>query len=236
MRVPSEEPCGVWWASPVDPDDAVELRELLDAQEIERLDRLRRAPDRARFLAAHALTRLVLAPLVGQPPQALVFDRRCRCGEQHGKPTLPGGPQFSFTHGGELVGVAVRADGGPIGLDVEQVRELSDLDGMARHICSPTELTRPLPAAPDSFFTAWTRKEALLKATGEGISSPMAGITLGPDGVEQWIGEGAPSEEVWLCDLQPAPGYRAAVAGIGDPPDSLVELDGRAFLAAGVRG
>jgi 4'-phosphopantetheinyl transferase len=236
VRVPTDESCGVWWASPLDPDHAAQLRALLDAHELDRLDRFRRAPDRARYLAAHALTRLVLAPLVGQPPQELVFDRRCRCGEQHGKPTLPGGPQFSFTHGGELVGIAVRADGGPIGLDVEPVRELSDLDGMARHISSPIELGRPLPAAPDSFFTAWTRKEALLKATGEGIASPMAGITLGPDGVEQWIGEGAPTDEVWLCDLAPAPGYRAAVAGLGEPPDALVELDARPLLAANAGG
>ena len=80
-----------------------------------------------------------------------------------------GGPEFSFTHGGDLVGVAVRPAGGPIGLDVEPVRELTDLDGMARHVCSPAELGAARPMSLDAFFTAWTRKEALLKATGDGI-------------------------------------------------------------------
>lgn len=222
----------MWWAAPVDPDDAPDLRALLDGHERERLDRFRRASDRARYLAAHALARLVLAPLIGQPPAALVFDRTCRCGEQHGKPTHRGGPEFSLTHGGDLVGVAVHSGGGPIGLDVEPVRELTDLDGMARHVYSPAELAAAPPPAPGTFFAAWTRKEALLKATGDGIAAPMDAITLGPDGVAAWTGTGAPAGPVWLRDLHPAPGYRAAVAGLGAPPASIVELDARALISA----
>jgi 4'-phosphopantetheinyl transferase len=60
----------------------------------------------------------VLAHAVGRPAGALVFDRTCRCGAQHGKPVLPGGPGFSLTHAGDLVGVAVHP-GGAVGLDVE---------------------------------------------------------------------------------------------------------------------
>lgn len=227
--VPADQSCRVWWAGPVDPESAPGLVALLDPHERDRLARLRRAPDRARYLAAHALARLVLAPLVDRPPAALRFDRTCRCGEQHGKPALPGGPEFSFTHGGGLVGLAVRAGGGPVGLDVEPVRELGDLDGMISHVYSPAERAA---ARPESFFAVWTRKEALLKATGAGISSPMAAITLGPDGVAGWTGEDAPAGPVWLRDLSPAPGYRAAVAGLGAPPAAVVEHDAGPLLHA----
>jgi 4'-phosphopantetheinyl transferase len=233
--VPADRSCLVWWAGPVDPESAPGLVALLDEHERDRLSRLRRVPDRARYLAAHALTRLVLAPLVARAPAALAFDRTCRCGEPHGKPTLPGGPEFSFTHGGDLVGVAVRPVGGPLGLDVEPVRELGDLDGMARHVCSPVELARGLPTGPDGFFALWTRKEALLKATGDGISAPMAAITLGPDGVADWTGDSAPAGPVWLRDLSPVPGYRAAVAGLGAPPEEIVEQHAQHLIATNAR-
>jgi 4'-phosphopantetheinyl transferase len=219
--------CTVWWAAPVGPAAAPGLVDMLDAHERERLARLRRDDDRARYLAAHALVRLVLAAILDRPAAALGFDRTCRCGQQHGKPRLAGaGPEFSLTHAGDLVGVAVHA--GPVGLDVEQVRELPHLPAMAAHVCSPGE------SAPDTgaFFTLWTRKEALLKATGGGLATPMAAITLGPSGVAEWTGPGAPQGPVWLRDLRPGRGYRAAVAGLGVEPAELRERDGDAVLAA----
>jgi 4'-phosphopantetheinyl transferase len=220
----SEVSCVVWWAAPVEPADAPGLVELLDTHELDRLGRFRRAADRARYLAAHALARLVLAER--RPPAELVYDRSCRCGAQHGKPVLPGGPAFSLTHAADLVGVAVHD--GPVGLDVEQVRPMSDLAGMAAHVCSPAETVTDAA----SFFTVWTRKEALLKATGDGLSSPMAAITLGPSGVREWTGDGAPARPVWLRDLHPAPGYRAAVAGFGAAAPEVVETDGNPLLRA----
>jgi 4'-phosphopantetheinyl transferase len=215
----------VWWAAPVAPADAPGLLALLDGHERDRIARFRRPADQARYLAAHALVRLALADAVGAPAAALVFDRTCRCGAQHGKPVLPGGPGFSLTHAGDLVGVAVHA-AGPVGLDVEQVRELTDLAAMAAHACSPRE------TAPDAqaFFTLWTRKEALLKAAGTGLASPMSAITLGPTGVLDWAGEDAPADPAWLRDLHPAPGYRGAVAGFGPEP-AVTERTGDDLLA-----
>ena len=207
----------VWWAAPVAPAEAPGLVALLDGHERDRLHRFRRPADQARYLAAHALVRLVLADDAGRPADALVFDRTCRCGAQHGKPVLPGGPGFSLTHAGDLVGVAVHP-GGAVGLDVEQVRELTDLAAMVAHVCSPQETA---PDA-DAFFTLWTRKEALLKAVGTGLATPMSAITLGPAGVLGWVGDDAPREPLWLRDLHPSPGYRAAVAGEGAPPDVTV--------------
>jgi 4'-phosphopantetheinyl transferase len=212
--------CAVWWAAPVAPAPA--LVALLDAHERARMDRFRRDADAARYLAAHALTRIVLGHHLGHAPAALVFDRTCRCGEQHGKPTLGGGgPEFSFTHAGVVVGVAVRDDG-PVGLDVEPVRALPDLDSMARHVGAPAE--------PAAFFRAWTRKEALLKATGDGLTSPMNAIVLDEHGVAAWSGDGAPDGPVWLCDLVAPDGSPAAVAGLGAVAPPVAEHDGRPLL------
>lgn len=212
----------VWWAAPVAPGAAPALVDLLDEHERTRIARFRRPVDAARYLAAHALTRIVLGRAVAGSARSLTIDRTCRCGQQHGKPVLPGGPQFSLTHAGEMVGVAV-SELGPVGLDVEQVRLIADLPSMAEHVGAPAE--------PDGFFLSWTRKEALLKATGDGLSTPMTAITLDAHGVVAWTGQGAPDEPVWLRDLHPAQGYRAAVAGLGVTPSDVVERDGRPLLA-----
>lgn len=222
--------CTVWWAAPIAPDTAPALVGLLDDLERDRLARFRRPADRARYLTAHALARLVLAPLTGVAPGALAFDRTCRCGAPHGKPVLAGGPGFSFSHAGDLVGVAVRPDG-PVGLDVEQVRAVADLDSVAEHVRSPAERAR---GAVDTagFFRLWTRKEALVKATGDGLGSPMTAITLatGDPAVEEWTGPGAPPGPMWLHDLAPAPDHPAAVAGPGAHAPRIEERDGNAVL------
>jgi 4'-phosphopantetheinyl transferase len=223
--------CTVWWAAPIAPEEAPELVGLLDAHERARLDRLRRPADRARYLAAHALARLVLAGGTHTAAATLAFDRTCRCGEQHGKPLLPGAPGFSLSHAGLLVGVAVHRDGA-VGLDVEQVRDVADLAAVAAHVHSPVERSRDGSADLHTFFRTWTRKEALVKATGDGLAAPMSAITLAAGGavVEQWAGARAPDGPLWLHDLAPAPGHVAAVAGPGDGPPEIVEARGDAVL------
>jgi len=217
--------CTVWWAAPVDPDGAPALVGLLDDHERERLARFRRPADRGRYLAAHALARLVLGGS-GRAAAGVVFDRTCRCGAAHGRPVLPGGPGFSLTHAGDLVGVAVRPDG-TVGLDVEQVRPLADLAALAAHVHSPAEQARAATPDPAAFFRTWTRKEALLKAAGDGLATPMTTITLGADGaVEAWPDRGP----WWVRDLSPAPDHPAAVAGPGERAPEVVEADGNAVL------
>lgn len=215
--------CTVWWAAPLSPSDAPGLVEMLDPHERERLFRFRRTADQARYLTAHALTRRVLGTRLDQPPSSILIDRTCSCGHPHGKPTIATGPTFSMTHASTLVGVAVHDR--PVGLDVERVRPLSDLSSIAEFACSARETVTDAT----QFFRLWTRKEALLKATGAGLSSPMSAITLGRQGVCCWTGPGAPAGPVWLAELSPSTDHPAAVAGLGPVP-VVHEEDGDALL------
>ncbi|WP_181783318.1 4'-phosphopantetheinyl transferase family protein [Pseudonocardia pini] len=212
----------VWWARPVDPAGAPHLLALLDAHERARIDRFRRPADQARYLGAHALARLVLGSRLGLDPAAVVIDRTCRCGEQHGKPRVPG-LEFSLTHSGDRVGVAVSA-AGPVGLDVEELRDLAALDGLAEHALSPAE---PRPPDGHAFLRVWTRKEALLKATGEGLSSPMNAITLAGARVVSWS---AGPAQAWLVDLHAGPDHPAALAGLGTEPPEVRVHEGDPLL------
>jgi 4'-phosphopantetheinyl transferase len=73
-------------------------------------------------------------------------------------------PGFSLTHSGELVGVAVH-EHSSVGLDVEQHRPFAYLAQVAAAIRAPDE------DPSEDFFRMWTRKEALVKATGAGLSA-----------------------------------------------------------------
>lgn len=223
----------VWWAAPADPGARADLVALLDAHERERLVALRRPEDRARYLAAHALARLVLAERLDADPAELVLDRTCRCGEPHGKPRLAGrgdDPGFSLTHSGALVGVAVGT--GPVGVDVEAHRPLSGLDGLVRHALSPAELAAGTPDGT-GFLVTWTRKEALLKATGEGLSSPMDAITLSPPHsparVLDWTGTAG---SWWVTNVPTGlDDHPGAVAGAGPVAPAVTVADGDAILS-----
>lgn len=233
----------VWWAAPTDPVSRPDLVALLDEHERTRMAAFRRVEDRARYLAAHALTRLVLASHLGLDldldidPAALDLDRTCDCGKPHGKPRLAGRPDdpgFSLTHSGGLVGVALGT--GPVGVDVERRRPLSDLDGLARHALSAAERDAALPGA-EGFLVTWTRKEALLKATGTGLASPMDAITLSapdtPARVLDWPDAGGPW---WVADVAtPHDDHPGAVAGAGPVPPVITVADGDAVLSV-VRG
>ena len=186
--------------------------------------RLRRAADRARYLAAHALARLVLAPLVGRPPAALVLRPPLPMRRPARQAHLPGGPAFSFTHGGDLVGVAVRIRrrAGGARRRTGPGADRPGRDGRARR-APPAELA----AGPAAVRTASSprgparRRCSRRPATASRPRWPRSPSS--PDGVAAWTGAGAPAGPVWLRDLHPAPGYRAAVAGLGRPPGAVVE-------------
>lgn len=206
----------LWWASP---RDALPWhRTFLTPAEQKRADAFRRDPDRDRFTTANALLHLAAWKHLGARP---TVDRTCtRCGEPHGKPSLEGGPHVSISHSGDLIAVAL-TELGPVGVDVEETTRHTDIKSMLRYVFSPGEL-EVLPEPEALFYQAWTRKESILKATGEGLRVPMSTFTVLPD---------APGHNV--RDLAaPRPGYAAALAVLTPDPFGVTELDGRDLLTA----
>jgi 4'-phosphopantetheinyl transferase len=217
---------------------------LLDETERRRWKTYRREADRDRFLVGCALAKTVLAGYTGRRPQDVRFNRTCRrCGEPHGKPAVDGGgPEHSVTHSGDLVAVAVARSA--VGVDVEhadgRARPLGgdgDPERLGRLVLADDERAALAAADPAirarAFLVAWTRKEAVTKATGDGLGVSFKDVVVSPAGqpprLLAWPYPQAP-EDVSLFDLDVQPGYVAALAVIGCCA-GVRARDGSALLA-----
>lgn len=220
--------CEVWWATPADVRSGHVA--LLDPVERRRRARYLRDEDRDRFTLGVAMTRLVLGPLLGLPPEQVPVTRACRvCGEPHGPPVVAGGPHLSVSHSGDRVAVAI-SSAGPVGVDVEAATKRLD-EAVVRHVLSPDESLNG-----DDLLSYWTRKEAIVKATGDGLRVPMTDITVSPSAAPPrllaWSGRSGLVDRVTLRALDPGPGYAACLALI-DQPDAVVRERPFATLALG---
>ncbi|MFG1905406.1 4'-phosphopantetheinyl transferase family protein [Kribbella sp. NPDC048928] len=198
----------IWWA---DVDEARdEFVQDLDEVERERLAAYVRDVDKARFLLGVTIVRRVLAARFSLPAAKIDLDRTCaECGKPHGK-VRAAGVELSVTHSGELVGVAFSDR--PVGLDVEQVDPGLDVDALARMALSAGEAQELSGydgiAKVRAFTTYWTRKEAVLKATGEGLRGDLRAEV--PAGIH-------------VQALEVRADHRAALAVVADEPP-LVRL------------
>ncbi|MFI7080782.1 4'-phosphopantetheinyl transferase family protein [Micromonospora sp. NPDC049903] len=220
---PVEGTCQVWWAEVGSPDDE-RLLALLSAPERDRHAGFTDPHSRATHLTARALTRLVLAGMLDTPATGLRFEAVCRqCGGPHGKPVLrvPAAPvTFSVAHSGRWCAVAF-AGRTEVGVDVERIsvrgRDLPwrALSPVERAVVAATA-DRDRTAA---FIRYWTRKEALVKATGDGLTVDPATITVSapdqPARMLRWTGTSTPVARPHLADLAAPTGYAAALASLG---------------------
>jgi 4'-phosphopantetheinyl transferase len=238
LDTPATGTADVWWARRQ--DAAPRLAHLLDETEQSRHARYRRQEDKDRFLVGCALAKTVLAGYAGtgQDPAAIRFERTCpQCGRPHGKPRAAASDlQHSVSHSGDLIAVAVAHD--PVGIDVEQSdTRRHDTDALARLVFSGAERAALATADPAvrvrGFLVAWTRKEAVTKATGDGLrvafSQVVVAADAGPPRVVSWPYP-QPPDSVSLLDLDAGPGYLAALAVLG-PCRAVRDRDGSALLA-----
>jgi 4'-phosphopantetheinyl transferase len=210
----------VWRASlEMTPSQVSTLKQILSPNELCRAGRFYFQKDRDHFVIARGLLRTILSKYVSRDPDNLHF-----CYGPNGKPALTGetGRKFRFnvshSHGLSLFAVALDRN---IGVDLEYIRsDLSDRD-LAEQFLSPRELLAFWQLAEDDrprgFFTWWTRKEAYLKARGQGLSSDLKQFEVVPViGCPAEFPEvnGTNQEETsWsLMDLAVMPGYAAALA------------------------
>ncbi|WP_067456973.1 4'-phosphopantetheinyl transferase family protein [Actinomadura macra] len=220
--------CAVHWAPPA---DGPRMRGLLDEAERRRYERFQRPEDKARFVTGRFLARTVLADVTGLPVRDIGFTTDCpHCGASHGKPRLPGhAVDFSLSHSGDRV-VLVVAEGAEVGVDVERESD-RDVDRLAEMVLAEAERDVLAALPPDErrrgFHAYWTRKEAVLKATGHGLAAPMTALHVSPPdepaAVLSWEGDAAVSP-IRLADLAPGPGYAASLAVLTDRPLKVTEL------------
>jgi 4'-phosphopantetheinyl transferase len=231
--------CQIWWAHAVGAENNLLL--LLDDRERARLNRFVRSIDRALYLTAHALTRILLGAHLAVAPGSLRFSTLCRyCGRDHGKPRVDvhGGAdiEFSISHSGRRVALAV-ARGMPIGVDVEQMRPSEERVSLTASALSAVEkaVFHSLPAGDRElgFLRYWTRKEALLKATGHGLALAMNELTVTPPDAPPTLLAWPPklpiSTAAHMFDLNPGPGYVGSLAALDARP-TVVEHDAAPLL------
>ena len=237
--------CQLWWASAT--ADRASLLEMLDLHERDRHGHFVRALDRSLFAVSHALTRIVAGHHAGVEPHALGYAAASRGGT---KPSFAGpgsALQFSTSHSGSRVVLAVSRDV-PLGVDLERVDPRGPEPSLLGAVLSAGE-RRALSATPRAswpwaFTRYWSRKEALLKATGDGLAiSPERIAVTGPSeepALLAWAHPRRPPAALHLYDLELAEGdhaaratsgYCAALATLGAPLRRS-DHDGDALLAA----
>ena len=224
----------VAWAAPT---ARPALVRLLDDVERSRLARFRNADDRARFVAAHALLRIMVGRHVGRAPQQVVLDLTCpRCGRPHGPPRLVDEVvHLSLAHAGCRVLVAVSTVG-PVGVDVdtEAAAAFPGFDDVALAPSERSVIARLPPGRRDAArVPAWVRKEAVLKATGDGLTVPPGDVVVSPLGepprLVTW--HGAPREPVHLQDVDVvAAGHAACAAVVAATRPEVVVRPGQDLL------
>lgn len=187
---------------------------LLSGDERDRASRFHFDIHRSRFIAARAMLRTILGAYLGQAPEQLTFAY-----SKHGKPILTGFPlHFNLSHAesGALLALTRAA---PVGTDLEKVRPMADMLEITRRFFSPMEARAladlPVDEMSEAFFRVWTRKEAFVKATGEGLSCPLDSFTVSIDEPALLLridGDPAAVTRWSLHHLAPAAGYVGSVA------------------------
>jgi 4'-phosphopantetheinyl transferase len=198
------------------------LSALLSAAERQRAERFHFSEDRDHYIIRRGILRILLGRYLNTRPAAIEF----RYG-RWGKPAMNGAApdlHFNDSHSADLAlyGVTMVC---PLGADLEQIRPLPEFEDLASRYFSPRETALIRALAPEhrmeAFYNVWTRKEAFLKATGEGIGENLAEVEVSPaPGQEPAIFRVpgmTPGPDGWkLRSFSPAPGFRGAVAFQGD--------------------
>lgn len=176
---PGENEIGLWRFDLASPAETVKsLHRLLSSEEQSRAAAFRFDRHRRRWITARGMLRTVLGRLTDTSPESVRFNV-----EAHGKPTLKLGTgtgtqdlHFNLSHSADVALLAVTSLA-PVGIDVERVKPLRDIDAVIARFFSTSE-RRQFEGLADptlrlrAFYTCWTRKEAYLKALGCGILAP----------------------------------------------------------------
>jgi 4'-phosphopantetheinyl transferase len=210
------------WSIRLDPpaERVEQLGRFLAADEWQRANRFRFEKHRRQYVVGRGALRALLGAYLSTPPEAVQF----RYGPR-GKPFLvtpqdAPGLQFNLSNSDELA-LAGFVRGPEIGVDVEYLRPMPDCEKISERFFSQSEreVLRgiPVPRKEEAFFNCWTRKEAYLKAVGEGLAAALDSfdVTLAPGDPPRMLtleGDAARAARWSLHHLRPADDYIGAVA------------------------
>ncbi|GAB3337617.1 4'-phosphopantetheinyl transferase family protein [Marilutibacter aestuarii] len=190
-------------------DRLAAARALITDVERERVDRQRRPRDREMHALAYAFHRMAVACAMGLPPSGVPLVR-----DAMGCPRLPGTPwHTSLSHADGAVALALSLDG-PVGIDLEARARASMLPDLVASMCTPAERRRLPGETADrgpGLLELWVRKEALLKATGQGMSIEMTAIEAPPDA---WLPLPGDGRDIRIRMLEAGPAHVAALASM----------------------
>jgi 4'-phosphopantetheinyl transferase len=211
----------VWRASlDESPSQLALLRNTLDDDERSRADHFYFNRDRERFVVGRGVLRALLGRYLDRSPESLSFSYSA-----HRKPFLTSESRadalrFNLSHSHGMALYAITR-GRELGVDLELIRRDLEAEQIAERFFSPSEIgtLRSLPPAlrKSAFFLCWTRKEAYIKARGEGLSMPLDrfNVSLIPGEPAALLSTQPDPDEAsgWsLMNLTPAAGYAAALA------------------------
>jgi 4'-phosphopantetheinyl transferase len=206
------------WHAKLDDYAAASLKRLLAKDEVSRAERFHFAKDRNHFIVARAWLRKLLAAYSGIDAAELRFSYA-----EKGKPSLEESQRsainFNLAHSH---GMAIYAfsRGREVGVDLEFIREDLADEKIAERFFSPREVdtlsTVPAELRKEAFFNCWTRKEAYIKARGEGLSMPLDefDVSLAPGEPAALLRNHKEPAEVTRWTMQSIPvssGYVAAL-------------------------
>lgn len=213
----SDDEIHVWCVELDAAGEVAALAACLSEEERERASGLLPGTHQRRFVVARGMLRRLLGRYLGQDPGVVAFSRGA-----HGKPFLQeGGLHFNVSHTHELALYAI-AQSREVGIDVEWMRPQVAHEQIAARFFSLEE-QEALAQVPDgerrtAFYNIWTRKEAYVKARGDGISAGLGtfAVSLGAEAALLRSDEGRDEVERWkLIALELAEGYVAALCGAG---------------------
>jgi 4'-phosphopantetheinyl transferase len=220
LELPADE-IHVWRASLDQPVPRFQrLKQLLSPDESMRAEQFHFEQDRKRFIACHGILRTILGRYLNVDPNRLQF-----CNGKNGKPALAhefdnGSIHFNLSHSNEIVLYGFARDQ-QMGVDIERIRNISEMDQITKRFFSKTEneILRNLPdnQKKEAFFNCWTRKEAFIKAIGEGLSYPLNKFVVSlvpgePARLLRIEGDSKAASRWFIQELNPAPGFAAAFA------------------------
>ncbi len=221
LHPPGEREAQVWIGSVASAAGCIgQFQELLSDDENARASKFRFEKNRHEFVVGRGMLRTLLASYLDTSAAKLRFTY-----SEHGKPRLHdaeknGTLTFNLSHSDGVILCAFARDH-KIGVDVEKMREDFSVEEIAERFFSDGERntlrTVPVEHRRQAFFNCWTRKEAYIKARGEGLALPLHqfDVSLSPGQPAALLSTRPDTDEAsrwWLHDLEVSRGYAAALA------------------------